>query len=129
MTEECHGIIRAIEKMETSLNDGKDNKHADERGDLRVSYPLTRCLQDLKQKHHTICKLHMERFEQVKSKLLPSSSVVRIKGLMDEQHWSRRSNHIRHISSQTLSKSYSPRPPPLPPYLWISISRPHTSLH
>ena len=71
MTEECHRIINTIEKMESSLNDGKDNnEHADERGDLRVSYPLTRCLQDLKQKHHTICKLHEERFEQVKSKLL-----------------------------------------------------------
>lgn len=68
MTEEAHRMIKTIKQMETSLDDNKGNDdHAVEDPDLRVSYPLIRCLQTLKQKHATISKLHKERFEQVKS--------------------------------------------------------------
>lgn len=70
MTEEAHRIIKVIKQMETSLDDTHANHdNAVEDRDLRVSYPLTRCLQMLNQKHAMVSKLHKERFEQVKSEL------------------------------------------------------------
>lgn len=69
MTEEANHIIKTIKQMESSLDDNKTgNDYELEDGDLRVSFPLSRCLQKLKEKHNTISKLHRERFEQVKSK-------------------------------------------------------------
>lgn len=62
-------MITTIKQMEASIDDNK-NRHdyqavADE--DLKITYPLTRCLQVLKEKHIQISRLHRERFEQVKS--------------------------------------------------------------
>lgn len=65
MVEEAQRIILNIKQMEASL-EGTKPDDCDDR-DLSVSYPLTRCLQSLKQKHSTIAKMHKERFEQVKS--------------------------------------------------------------
>lgn len=67
MTEEAHKIIKSIKQMEASLDDDKGNYDLDDR-DLKISYPLNRCLQGLKEKYNTVSKLHRERFEQVKSK-------------------------------------------------------------
>jgi protein regulator of cytokinesis 1 len=68
MTEEAHRIITTIKQMETSLDDTKTrHEYEAEDEDLKVSYPLTRCLQTLKEKHLQISKIHKERFEQVKS--------------------------------------------------------------
>jgi protein regulator of cytokinesis 1 len=55
--------------MEVSLDDGKSRRdyQSDDNG-LKVTFPLTRCLQVLKEKHIQISRLHRERFEQVKSK-------------------------------------------------------------
>jgi protein regulator of cytokinesis 1 len=36
--------------------------------DLAITYPLQACLQDLKQRHQAVHKVHRERFEQIKSK-------------------------------------------------------------
>ncbi len=68
MTEEAHRIIKNIKQMESSLDDAKARPDFDfgDQG-LKVTYPLVRCLQVLKEKHNTIAKLHRERFEQVKS--------------------------------------------------------------
>lgn len=67
MVEEAQRIILTIKQMEASLEGtNADDRDHDDR-DLTVSYPLTRCLQSLKQKHSTIAKMHRERFEQVKS--------------------------------------------------------------
>lgn len=55
--------------MEASLDDNKSRQeYQQEDGDLKITYPLLRCLQALKEKHAQISKLHRERFEQVKSK-------------------------------------------------------------
>src|ERR1700761_5866448 len=67
MTEDASNLITTIKQMQTSL-DGPTNDrgyHSDD-ADLKVSYPLTRCLKSLKEKHDQISKLHRERFEQVK---------------------------------------------------------------
>ena len=64
MTEQANRLIKTIKQMETSLDDTRTKN--DEDSNLRVTYPLLRCLQTLKQKHATISKLHRERFEQVK---------------------------------------------------------------
>ena len=56
--------------MEASLEDQTPNdayKLADE--EPKVTVPLTRCLQGLKEKHNTIAKIHRERLEQVTSKI------------------------------------------------------------
>lgn len=73
LTEEAHRIIKAIKQMELSIEDQQHaNAYQLEYQDLKVSVPLTRCLQTLKEKHNTIAKVHRERFEQVQSKFFPS---------------------------------------------------------
>ena len=68
LTEEAHRIIKTIRQMEASLEDDKlTTSYQLDHEDLKVTLPLTRCLQTLKEKHTTIAKLHRERFEQVKS--------------------------------------------------------------
>ena len=68
MVEEAHRIIKNIKQMETSLDDSKARHELDfDDQALKVTYPLTRCLQVLKEKHNSIAKIHRERFEQVKS--------------------------------------------------------------
>ena len=69
MTEEAQRIITTIKQMETSLDDTKSrHEYEAEDEDLKITYPLMRCLQALKEKHGQISRLHKERFEQVKSK-------------------------------------------------------------
>ncbi|KAI1106243.1 microtubule associated protein-domain-containing protein [Jackrogersella minutella] len=67
LVDEAQRIITTIRQMETSL-DGSRSQHSycDDDDDLRVTYPLTRCLAVLKEKHMQISKLHRERFEQVR---------------------------------------------------------------
>ena len=60
--------------MEASLEDRASNDaYQLEDKELNVAVPLTRCLQDLKEKHNTIANIHRERSEQVKSKVSHSS--------------------------------------------------------
>lgn len=67
LTEEAQRIITTIKQMEASLDDNKSRQeYQQEDGDLKITYPLLRCLQALKEKHAQISKLHRERFEQVK---------------------------------------------------------------
>lgn len=69
LTEEANRIIKTIKQMESSLEDrSSDNDYQLDETDLKVTAPLTRCLQSLKEKHNAIARIHRERFEQVKSK-------------------------------------------------------------
>lgn len=53
--------------MESSLEDEEHGGgYQFETADLHVSYPLNQCLRELKEKFHTVSRLHKERFEQVK---------------------------------------------------------------
>lgn len=71
MTEEAQRLIKTIKQMETSMNDSKSSpKYKND--EQQVTYPLTRCLKELKQKYNVIAKQHQERFEQVRSRLLLS---------------------------------------------------------
>ncbi|KAJ9618913.1 Microtubule bundling protein [Taxawa tesnikishii (nom. ined.)] len=67
LTEEAQRLVRTIRQMEASLDDTKarDDYDAPD-AELKITYPLLECLQALKEKHHTISKLHRERYEQVK---------------------------------------------------------------
>ncbi|KAK1994079.1 microtubule associated protein [Colletotrichum falcatum] len=65
MIEEAERIITTIRQMEASLDDNDARRGAGE--DLQITYPLTRCLQTLREKHKQIARLHKERFEQVKA--------------------------------------------------------------
>ena len=77
MTEEAQRIITTIRQMEASLDDEKAHREYEpEDEDLKISYPLIRCLQVLKEKHQQISKLHKERFEQIKSKCHPRISSI-----------------------------------------------------
>lgn len=69
MTEEAHRLIKAIKQMEGSLDDAAKSSVYDQKedADLHVTYPLSRCLSSLTEKYNVACKLHQERFEQVKS--------------------------------------------------------------
>ncbi|KAG9235897.1 microtubule associated protein-domain-containing protein [Amylocarpus encephaloides] len=67
MTDEAQRIVTNIKQMETSLDDEKSqHEYEAEDEELKITYPLIRCLQVLKEKHQQISRLHKERFEQVK---------------------------------------------------------------
>jgi protein regulator of cytokinesis 1 len=66
MTEEAHRLAKTIRQMEAALEDNKPNPNFDDVDDARITYPLTRCLQGLKDKYNAVSKLHRERFEQVR---------------------------------------------------------------
>ncbi|KAE8145369.1 microtubule associated protein-domain-containing protein [Aspergillus avenaceus] len=67
MTEEARQLVTAIQQMEESLVDEKANgQYQLDRNELRITYPLNRCLVFLREKHGALSKLHRERFEQVK---------------------------------------------------------------
>lgn len=66
MVDEAKKIITMIHQMEASLDDSKRRRDYED-DDLTITYPLTQCLQQLKEKHIQISRLHKERFEQVKS--------------------------------------------------------------
>ncbi len=66
MVEEAQKIVTTIRQMETAIDDTQRRRSDDE--ELQITYPLTRCLQYLKEKLGHISRLHKERFEQVKSK-------------------------------------------------------------
>ena len=69
MAEEAQRIITTIKQMDASLDDNKaHHEYEAEDENLKITYPLSRCLQGLKEKHLQISRLHRERFEQVKSK-------------------------------------------------------------
>lgn len=72
MTEEAQRIITTIRQMDVSINGPKDHQYEAE-DDLRVTIPLIPCLLTLKEKHLQISRIHKERFEQVKSELLPKA--------------------------------------------------------
>ncbi|TAQ90237.1 hypothetical protein B7494_g1439 [Chlorociboria aeruginascens] len=67
LADEAQRIITTIKQMEASLDDNKSHhEYEAEDEDLKITFPLARCLQGLKEKHLQISKLHRERFEQVK---------------------------------------------------------------
>jgi protein regulator of cytokinesis 1 len=66
MTEEAQRLIKTIKQMEASLEDNKQNPNYDNHDSTPITYPLTRCLQGLKEKYNAISKQHRERFEQVR---------------------------------------------------------------
>lgn len=77
MMDEAQKMITTIRQMEASLDDNKPRRERQSDEDqLKVTYPLTRCLQVLKEKHIQISRLHRERYEQVKSMWYLSSTVT-----------------------------------------------------
>ncbi|KAH7193480.1 microtubule associated protein-domain-containing protein [Fusarium flagelliforme] len=65
MIEEAKKIITIIHQMEASLDD-TNRRRSQEDDELTITYPLMRCLQQLREKHTQINRIHKERFEQVK---------------------------------------------------------------
>ncbi|OLN85690.1 Anaphase spindle elongation protein 1 [Colletotrichum chlorophyti] len=65
MIEEAERMITAIRQMEASIDDNRSRRDRDD-DEMKITYPLTRCLQALKEKHKQVSRLHRERFEQVK---------------------------------------------------------------
>ncbi|KAI4933210.1 hypothetical protein J4E85_003614 [Alternaria conjuncta] len=66
MTEEAHRLLKTIRQMEASLDDNKPNPNYDDQDDRAITFPLTRCLQGLKERYNSVSKMHKERFEQVR---------------------------------------------------------------
>ncbi|KAI9148004.1 Anaphase spindle elongation protein 1 [Paramyrothecium foliicola] len=66
LVDEAKKIMTTIRQMEASLDGTKPRRSHQEDEDLKITYPLTRCLQGLREKHIQISRLHKERFEQVK---------------------------------------------------------------
>ncbi|OAL46429.1 hypothetical protein IQ07DRAFT_150769 [Pyrenochaeta sp. DS3sAY3a] len=66
LTEEAHRMIKTIKQMEASLEDNKPNPNYEDHDEKAVTYPLTRCIQTLKERYNAVSKLHRERFEQVR---------------------------------------------------------------
>lgn len=71
---EAQKMITVIRQMEASLEDPGSRRNVSNGDDgLAISYPLTSCLQGLKEKHSQVRRSHQERFEQVKSTSLRPS--------------------------------------------------------
>lgn len=67
---EAKKLILTIRQMEAAIEDPKPrSSYRSEDDNLEITYPLTDCIQNLKDKQKQVAKLHRERFEQVKSKL------------------------------------------------------------
>lgn len=70
MIDEAKKIITTIRQMEASLDDSKPRRgEYQEDEEFKITYPLNRCVQGLREKHIQISRLHKERFEQVKSRI------------------------------------------------------------
>lgn len=68
MVEEANRIIVAIRQMEKSLDSSRSPRGSRlNDSDLKITYPLTRCLTVLKDKHGQVARLYRERFEQIRS--------------------------------------------------------------
>ncbi|KAK4194145.1 microtubule associated protein-domain-containing protein [Triangularia verruculosa] len=65
MIEQAQKMITTIRQMEASLDDKRSSRRYEDE-DMKITYPLARCLQVLKEKQTQIGRLHRERFEQVK---------------------------------------------------------------
>lgn len=77
MIEEARRLIKTIRQLEASL-DGTAQPSEHDTGDaeLKLFFPLLPCLQALKEKHSIVAKLHRERFEQVKSESVGSTTIL-----------------------------------------------------
>jgi protein regulator of cytokinesis 1 len=66
MTEEAQRLIKTIKQMQDSMDDSKNGTRF-KNDDTQVTYPLTRCLKALQEKHSAVAKQYQERFEQIRS--------------------------------------------------------------
>jgi hypothetical protein len=78
MAEEAQELIATIKQIEISLDDTKTRREYEVEDDLKITYPLTRCVQILKEKHLHISRVHKERCGQVKSESRERYFLVRI---------------------------------------------------
>lgn len=79
MIDEAQNMITTIRQMEASLEDSKPRRdYQSDEDELKITFPLTRCIQVLKERHIQVGRLHRERYEQVKSMKLtiPHSSLL-----------------------------------------------------
>lgn len=53
--------------MEKALGNARRSTSPSIADSLKVTYPLSRCLQELQQKHDALSEIHRERFQQVRS--------------------------------------------------------------
>ncbi|ETS80744.1 hypothetical protein PFICI_08273 [Pestalotiopsis fici W106-1] len=74
MIEEANRTIIVIRQMEQSLDDANSSRSRRSSDDLKITYPLTRCLAVLKEKHGQVARLHRERFEQIKKLVIALES-------------------------------------------------------
>lgn len=63
MIEQVQHTMAVIRQMEASLEGSRPASRDDE---LTISFPLSRCLQIVREKHAHVGRLHRERFEQIK---------------------------------------------------------------
>ncbi|KAB5570173.1 microtubule associated protein-domain-containing protein, partial [Coniochaeta sp. 2T2.1] len=71
MLDEAQNMITTIRQMEASLDESKPRRdYQSDEDELKITFPLTRCIQVLKERHIQVSRLHRERYEQVKSKLV-----------------------------------------------------------
>jgi protein regulator of cytokinesis 1 len=69
VVEECHQLISQIKEMERSMADG-DAEFDDDDDDFKVTMPLMKCLNGLKERHKLIKRHHAERYDAIKSMYL-----------------------------------------------------------
>lgn len=109
MTQEAERLITAIQQMESSLSDEKSNgRYELNRDDLRVTFPLNRCIAFLREKNDAMSKLHRERFEQVRSEFCLSTLVLMCFTNTQQNSWTRLSRTLPTSSHPLLSLSSLP---------------------
>ncbi|KAI5294760.1 hypothetical protein KEM52_003261 [Ascosphaera acerosa] len=67
LIDKANGLIQTINHMQASLDDPELTRHINSGNqELEITYPLTRCIDDLQQRLAAVSELHQQRFEEVK---------------------------------------------------------------
>lgn len=98
MTEEAQRLIKTIKQMQDSMDDSKNGTRF-KNDETQVTYPLTRCLKALKEKHSAVSKQYQERFEQIRSQCALANTCARA----NQQQKSPRPSSRTHPTSNPIS--------------------------
>ena len=124
MSEEAQGLIKTIHQMEAALVDSKlrDGYDSSDDSHVQITYPLLSCIQLLKEKHHTLSKIHRERYEQVKSTPQPSASHATARGPFADRALAELAEALQSYASHLESSFVSIKLPPTSPNAAVSTT-------
>lgn len=80
MIDEAKKIVIEIRQMEASLDNSRPRRKNSNGESIKITYPLTECLETLKEKHGQVQRLRQERVDHVQSEFMPVYNVFETEG-------------------------------------------------